>query len=824
MIPTRIADSARDRVRLNEDVIDNTIRQIALNNPMAAETDPQRRVNRLAASMMISTGRAEAVAEAVQSRQVRQDATESAAKGEAFAKDLLGSAPPALPPGAEAVWGDREFVGVSFLQHGITAAKAVARIAYRDGRPKGTGFMISDRLLITNNHVIGDPRSAAGLVAEFDYEFDINGQSILPTRFTLNPGACFVTQSINDLDYTVIAIGSRLDGNRELGEFGWCGLSGAGNKHMLGEVANIVQHPDGRRKEIVLRENRLAARLDSVLHYLADTEPGSSGSPVYNNQWQVIALHHWGGPYRQTTDAYGRPLNLEVNEGIRISAIVRDLEPRARALPLEMRRLIQAALALGESAPPVANGTKPHSYGSNGHGNGREATIDADGRVTWQFPIEISMRIPMLANGGSTPPPAPPVHPDDFGPPVSGGEQMKPDPDLASREGYRADFLKDFPLPLPALGPKIAKFAAVNRDAEDGDDPHELKYHHFSIVMNKSRKLAFYTACNIDGRKAKKLDRNTDELGDYVPKDFTIDRNPEGAEASETWFVDDRIDPSAQTDPKTQYAGQKVPGFPTKAKGRMPRMLQRGHLVRRMDPVWGPDGIARSAEADTFFVTNCTPQFGAFNMGTGKSLGVTGDGTGGGVLWRALEDHVLGNAVESKLKVTCFTGPIFRQKDPEWRGIRIPLRFWKICVWVEQGKLRSLAMIADQKPVYDKLAALPEGAAESAEELTYTTLVEDFLSTVEEIEEATDLDFGKDIRSADIRSGDSEKAVSSFDEVDLDAVSTPAKKAAKKAGAKKATAKKAAKKGVATKAAKKTAKKAAKKAMMMNASARGRRR
>jgi endonuclease G, mitochondrial len=69
--------------------------------------------------------------------------------------------------------------------------------------------------------------------------------------------------------------------------------------HSLGEVANIVQHPDGRLKEVVLRENRLVARLDTVLHYVADTEPGSSGSPVFNNQWQAIALHHWGGPWRQ---------------------------------------------------------------------------------------------------------------------------------------------------------------------------------------------------------------------------------------------------------------------------------------------------------------------------------------------------------------------------------------------------------------------------------------------------------------------------------------------------------------------------------------------
>ena len=117
---------------------------------------------------------------------------------------------------------------------------------------------------------------------------------------------------------------------------------------------NIVQHPQGRFKEVVLRENRLVARLEDVLHYVADTEPGSSGSPVFNNAWEVIALHHWGGPSREWIDENGQPVPHEVNEGIRISAIVRKLREVLPGLPPATRNRIERALQMGAESHAFA--------------------------------------------------------------------------------------------------------------------------------------------------------------------------------------------------------------------------------------------------------------------------------------------------------------------------------------------------------------------------------------------------------------------------------------------------------------------------------------
>ena len=154
---------------------------------------------------------------------------------------------------------------------------------------------------------------------------------------------------------------------------------------------------------------------------------------------------------------------------------------------------------------------------------------------------------------------------------------------------------------------------------------------------------------------------------------------------------------------------------------------------------------------------------GFFNQGTATP---STPGTGGGALWRAVENYVLRNAVADKQRVTNFTGPIFTDEDRPYRGIKVPGRFFKVTVWVEDGALRSLAMIADQRPV---LKVWPEALfSEDREAISQAEAfmdpgeldkVEDFLTTIKEVEDETGLDFGAAVRGADVRSGESLKKV-----------------------------------------------------------------
>ncbi|MER6789123.1 serine protease [Streptomyces sp. NPDC000658] len=258
-----------------------------------------------------------------------------------------------LPEVHERIIGmSNELQAASFLPRGSRAAGTVARITMRRGGrelPLGTGFLVSPRLLMTNHHVLPDADFAQSCFVEFKAEVTIENvpDTIIRTDFV--PDTFFVAHE--PLDFALVAV-APVDGTVQPGDvFGWNRLSIHGGKSVIGELVNIVGHPSGRLKEIALRDNKLLVQLEDFLHYQTDTEPGNSGSPVFNDQWEVVALHHSGVP---STDAEGHILRKDgkvwqpsdgddavswiANEGVRISSVLRHLA----SLPpdLEQRTLL----------------------------------------------------------------------------------------------------------------------------------------------------------------------------------------------------------------------------------------------------------------------------------------------------------------------------------------------------------------------------------------------------------------------------------------------------------------------------------------------------
>lgn len=269
--------------------------------------------------------------------------------------DRLRHEPPDAPQAPEPPTADKRIIGVAselqawnFLPRGTRAARTVARLSLRgqgpEGRevPHGTGFLVSPRLLLTNHHVLPDETTARRCVAEFDAQTAIDHTPADSTRLALDPDTFFTADEA--LDYALVAVspdggGAAGNGGRLPGEmFGWNLLSAQLGKVVVGEPVNVVGHPEGRLKEVVLRDNAVQVRLEDFLHYRSDTQPGSSGSPVFNDQWEVVALHHSGVP---RTDEQGRILRRDgklwrrsdgddaidwiSNEGVRISAVLRRL-------------------------------------------------------------------------------------------------------------------------------------------------------------------------------------------------------------------------------------------------------------------------------------------------------------------------------------------------------------------------------------------------------------------------------------------------------------------------------------------------------------------
>jgi len=226
-----------------------------------------------------------------------------------------------------------------FLGRGTAIAESVGRISLADGGA-GTGFLVGRRLLLTNNHVLPDAASAAGAFVEFDFELGPDGRPEAPAAFDLDPGTLFLTDA--EIDASLVAV-APARGVVAGDKYGWNKLLKQQGKIVIGEAANVIGHPSGRRKEIAVRHNRLLDQLPDFLHYEADTEPGNSGSPVFNDQWEVVALHHSGVP--RTNDA-GQWLTTDgavwdrsmgdaavawvANEGARISVVLTRLRALAR--------------------------------------------------------------------------------------------------------------------------------------------------------------------------------------------------------------------------------------------------------------------------------------------------------------------------------------------------------------------------------------------------------------------------------------------------------------------------------------------------------------
>jgi DNA/RNA endonuclease G (NUC1) len=345
--------------------------------------------------------------------------------------------------------------------------------------------------------------------------------------------------------------------------------------------------------------------------------------------------------------------------------------------PIRLPTLTQTSSRPQESL--MSSTTTPGS-GADAVSGRALAVTSPDGPLVIQVPLQITLRFG-TATVQHTAQPGPFDAPS-FG----GGPPVRIDPNYATREGFDEEFLGAGParVMLPRLTAAQREDAYQLGDADPGNDPSELKYHHFSVALSRIRRLAFWTAVNIDGKihKKEQMQRGRD-----------------------SWCYDPRVPDQFQVGNEL-YTGTD---------------FDRGHLVRRLDPAWGRTvQAARTANDDTFHWTNCSPQHKDFNEGK--------------ALWAGLEDYLLENAAGERKRMVVFTGPVLAAADLTYRGVQIPLKFWKVAVVARpNGRLASLAFLVDQEQLVRRMISFaldPEAVAQT------------FQTTVENIEQLSGLDFG----------------------------------------------------------------------------------
>lgn len=218
--------------------------------------------------------------------------------------------------------GYNTLLPINFLARGIISSRSVAKVEKikNGGKEVGTGFLFkieneSDELFfMTNFHVISNKNDIKNTRIIFDYEEDIEGNTKASKTFKINETGPWYTSPVAEFDVTIF----RLVETEEILQYGYIPLKKISvNKN---EFVNIIQHPGGQLKQIALYHNIVTNTDNRVVQYLTDTMKGSSGSPVFNSNWEVVALHHSGG-----TSKENEPQLKETkyrNEGIFINSII----------------------------------------------------------------------------------------------------------------------------------------------------------------------------------------------------------------------------------------------------------------------------------------------------------------------------------------------------------------------------------------------------------------------------------------------------------------------------------------------------------------------
>lgn len=273
------------------------------------------------------------------------------------------AARPLATPGLEKIVNAAAgFADVAIFRERLAEAEVrTARIEI-GGHAKGSGFLVGESLLLTNWHVV--KYGVEGAIARFDHKVLPGGTMAEKGRAVPFASKWLVAHSRHDevpieigadgpppgtWDFALVRLaepvasqgigpdpaapGADLRSHYE--------LDGAPYQFEKQEPLLIVGHPDGRPMQLSYASpsGALRTRHGNRLRYQTNTEGGSSGSPVFNRDWRIVALHHAAGP----TSIPGE-FNFSsagFNQGIPIAGIVTSLkeqlagQPALRELGLE---------------------------------------------------------------------------------------------------------------------------------------------------------------------------------------------------------------------------------------------------------------------------------------------------------------------------------------------------------------------------------------------------------------------------------------------------------------------------------------------------------
>jgi endonuclease G, mitochondrial len=530
----------------------------------------------------------------------------------------------------------------------------------------GTGFVVGDGLLMTNRHAaelfaLGLGRDEltfrTGQSAAVDFlrerdrtesrRFGIARVVMIHPYWDMALLAVEGLEDVPALRLSVTPPNALRD--REIAVIGYPALDPRNNvdlqNRIFGGVFNVKRLQPGKLRERA--DITSFGHVVSALTHDSSTLGGNSGSALIDlTNGRAVGLH-FAGRYLEANFAVPtRELALDrrvVEAGV-------GFEDELAAATTDWDRYWTEAdpAPSGSETAPASRPTSPPA--GAGGGSAVEGQV-----LTWSVPLELTVQVRAAT-------PAAPYAASALDTGVEAMVEPFRDADFSTRKGYDEQFLGPR-IPLPTVSDE----SLVSR-LDDGSPT--LPYEHFSIVVNRNRRLALFTASNVDAAPGRK---EPEPGHDYSRKGLS----GLGENDRERWFTDPRI-PAAHQLPDRFFSKDRA-------------SFDKGHIVRREDVAWGDSfDEVRRANGDTYHVTNCSPQVAHFNQSRLRGV------------WGQLENLILDQAKTERYSL--FAGPVFGADDPLFRGVddegavlvRIPKHFWKIVVARNGDHVETFAFVLEQ--------------------------------------------------------------------------------------------------------------------------------
>jgi len=235
-----------------------------------------------------------------------------------------GRAPKALEGGVERAVDEFGFLDVRLFAKRLTEVQhRVAYVFAKYGVAEialGSGLLVGPDLVLTNQHVVPEVQQpglpVSSLHARCDYfasgagvDFAVSNAEPVAAALPFANGSVeasadpTVLPGPDELDAALLRMAIPVASTIPTGgraQRGFETLSPAGALPVVGGGIIVVQHPEGMPMRMVVEKQGavIALRGDRRVRYVANTEGGSSGSPCFDLDWQLVALHHFGGPSR----------------------------------------------------------------------------------------------------------------------------------------------------------------------------------------------------------------------------------------------------------------------------------------------------------------------------------------------------------------------------------------------------------------------------------------------------------------------------------------------------------------------------------------------